>query len=154
MSHRIYQKYLTSRGGQDSPREGKDAACGYTPTCNTCIPFLRKSLCPLTHNAPPPTLLPESRSSHGLALNIDTDLSYFKHIVPCGIPDKEVTSIRLEFQTAGEAVGLSVRLEAELLGAVSQVPKLTGERGSGPNFDQVVEDFMRTFRNRLGFESG
>lgn len=30
---------------------------------------------------------------HGFALNVNTDLSYFRHIVPCGISDKEVTSL-------------------------------------------------------------
>ncbi|XP_057995620.1 octanoyltransferase LIP2, mitochondrial isoform X2 [Hevea brasiliensis] len=35
-------------------------------------------------------------TSHGLAFNIDPDLNYFKHIVPCGIVDKEVTSLRRE----------------------------------------------------------
>jgi len=35
-------------------------------------------------------------TSHGLAFNIDPDLNYFKHIVPCGIADKEVTSLRKE----------------------------------------------------------
>lgn len=30
---------------------------------------------------------------HGFALNVNTDLSYFQHIVPCGIEDKEVTTI-------------------------------------------------------------
>lgn len=33
---------------------------------------------------------------HGLALNVNTDLSYFNHIVPCGISDKQVTSIAKE----------------------------------------------------------
>ena len=33
---------------------------------------------------------------HGLAFNINPDLGYFKHIVPCGIADKEVTSLRRE----------------------------------------------------------
>lgn len=33
---------------------------------------------------------------HGFALNVNTDLSYFKHIVPCGITDKAVTSIQNE----------------------------------------------------------
>ena len=30
---------------------------------------------------------------HGFALNVNTDLSYFNHIVPCGIENKAVTSL-------------------------------------------------------------
>lgn len=30
---------------------------------------------------------------HGFALNVNTDLSYFDHIVPCGIGDRPVTSL-------------------------------------------------------------
>jgi lipoyl(octanoyl) transferase len=33
---------------------------------------------------------------HGFALNINTDLSYFNHINPCGYTDKQVTSIEKE----------------------------------------------------------
>ena len=33
---------------------------------------------------------------HGLALNVNTDLSYFGHIIPCGIDDKAVTSMQAE----------------------------------------------------------
>jgi lipoyl(octanoyl) transferase len=33
---------------------------------------------------------------HGLALNVNTDLSYFNNIIPCGIVDKQVTSIEKE----------------------------------------------------------
>jgi lipoyl(octanoyl) transferase len=33
---------------------------------------------------------------HGWALNVNTDLDYFNHIIPCGIKDKQVTSIEKE----------------------------------------------------------
>lgn len=33
---------------------------------------------------------------HGLALNINTDLAYFRHINPCGFADKGVTSMEIE----------------------------------------------------------
>ncbi len=36
---------------------------------------------------------------HGFALNINTDLSYFKHINPCGFTDKDVTSMEKELGT-------------------------------------------------------
>lgn len=33
---------------------------------------------------------------HGFAFNVNTDLSYFRNIVPCGIQDKAVTSLEKE----------------------------------------------------------
>lgn len=47
---------------------------------------------------------------HGFALNINTDLEYFKHINPCGFSDKGVTSlekelgIKQDFEMAKERV--------------------------------------------------
>jgi lipoyl(octanoyl) transferase len=41
---------------------------------------------------------------HGLALNVNVDLSYFGHIIPCGIQDKDVTSMEQE-------LGRSVEIE-------------------------------------------
>ncbi|MBS1599117.1 MAG: lipoyl(octanoyl) transferase LipB [Bacteroidetes bacterium] len=40
---------------------------------------------------------------HGFALNVNTDLSYFNDIIPCGIQQKEVTSIQKEL---GEKISL------------------------------------------------
>jgi len=37
-------------------------------------------------------------SMHGLALNVSTDLEYFKNIIPCGIENKDVTSIEKEIK--------------------------------------------------------
>ena len=35
-------------------------------------------------------------SMHGFAFNLNTDLSYFENIIPCGINDKKVTSLEKE----------------------------------------------------------
>lgn len=36
---------------------------------------------------------------HGFAFNVNTDLNYFRNIVPCGIDDKDVTSMERELGT-------------------------------------------------------
>ena len=41
---------------------------------------------------------------HGFAFNVNTDLSYFNHIIPCGIQNKKVTSLQ-------EEVGHSVPMQ-------------------------------------------
>ncbi len=35
---------------------------------------------------------------HGFALNVNTDMRYFEYIIPCGIKDKQVTSLQRELQ--------------------------------------------------------
>jgi lipoyl(octanoyl) transferase len=33
---------------------------------------------------------------HGIGFNVNTDLSFFSNIIPCGIDDKAVTSMKKE----------------------------------------------------------
>lgn len=35
---------------------------------------------------------------HGFALNVNTDMKYFEYIIPCGITDKQVTSLKRELE--------------------------------------------------------
>ncbi|XP_046369207.1 putative lipoyltransferase 2, mitochondrial [Haliotis rufescens] len=37
-------------------------------------------------------------TTHGISVNCDTDLDWYKHIVPCGIEGKEVTSLSTELR--------------------------------------------------------
>jgi lipoyl(octanoyl) transferase len=57
-------------------------------------------------------------TSHGFALNVSTDLSYFQHIVPCGLRNKRVTSLE-------KLLGRTVEMESVI--------------------DSVIGNFGRTF---------
>ena len=47
---------------------------------------------------------------HGLAMNVDTDLSYYDGIVPCGITDRTVTSLNRECGVACEMAKVKDRI--------------------------------------------
>jgi lipoic acid synthetase len=55
--------------------------------------------------------LTRGRTMHGFALNVSPDMAFWDHIVPCGIPDKRVTSL------AAEGVDASLRDVVEAVAA-------------------------------------
>ena len=61
---------------------------------------------------------------HGLALNVNTDLSYFQYIVPCGISDKAVTSMKQQtgVEHDGEAVKNILKQKIGTLFEMTWVP--------------------------------
>ena len=72
-------------------------------------------------------------TKHGLALNVSTDLTYYAHIVPCGMPDLSVASIetltgkdpgveKVGFQAAAKFGGfLGARIERAEPGTLCNV---------------------------------
>jgi lipoyl(octanoyl) transferase len=49
---------------------------------------------------------------HGFALNVNTDLNYFNYIIPCGIQNKKVTSIKEELGHAVNMQAVKEKLKA------------------------------------------
>ncbi|MFH1022363.1 MAG: lipoyl(octanoyl) transferase LipB, partial [Planctomycetota bacterium] len=47
---------------------------------------------------------------HGFALNVTTDLSYFNHIIPCGMPEAKLTSLERRLGTAPDAADVRRRV--------------------------------------------
>jgi lipoyl(octanoyl) transferase len=54
---------------------------------------------------------------HGFALNVNTELDYFNYIIPCGIQDKAVTSMKKEL---GKDIPMS-DVEQKLLSKLAAV---------------------------------
>jgi lipoic acid synthetase len=72
---------------------------------------------------------------HGFALNVATDLEWFRHIIPCGIADRPVTSI-------SEILGRKVSIEEVVDGLV---PRFGAAFGS-----DAVEDHRAAFTRGAG----
>ncbi len=73
-------------------------------------------------------------TSHGLALNVSTDLRWFDHIVACGVPGKRMTSLQ-------EALGASETDLSALNG---------NEAGLHPSL--VASKLTQTFARLMGYQ--
>jgi lipoyl(octanoyl) transferase len=58
---------------------------------------------------------------HGFALNVDPDLSAYSKIVPCGLPDAEVTSMAKELGRAIPVEEVLRSVESKILAALKKV---------------------------------
>ena len=79
--------------------------------------------------------LSRGRTMHGFALNVDPDLAMFEHIVPCGIADKRVTSLRNE----GIDVSMAQVVDAVAARAVERWGGAGHDRADVAAFDTSVQ---------------
>jgi len=63
---------------------------------------------------------------HGIGFNVNTDLAYFDQIIPCGISDKQVTSMK-------EELGFALNMD-------DVTSRLVGHLGALFDFDLIVDD--------------
>ncbi len=77
--------------------------------------------------------LSRGRSMHGFALNVDPDLGMFDHIVPCGIPDKAVTSVHAELAARGVPEAERPTMHA----VVDVVARLAAQRWASPDAERA-----------------
>ncbi|MFN8353513.1 MAG: lipoyl(octanoyl) transferase LipB [Spirosomataceae bacterium] len=71
---------------------------------------------------------------HGFALNVNTNLGYFSHIVPCGIEDKAVTSLERELGYPLSFQEVSLRMLQHL----SQLFEMQLVEQPAPDFSQLM----------------
>jgi lipoyl(octanoyl) transferase len=74
-------------------------------------------------------------TTHGLALNVNTELRWFDEMIPCGIRDKEVTSLARELGHPVPMEAVETEMAAALadglgLRVVAGAPGIAGPAGS------------------------
>jgi lipoyl(octanoyl) transferase len=72
-------------------------------------------------------------TSHGFALNVDPDLTFFSHIVPCGLPDVSMTSMARALVSRG---GPRAAQGDQMVAPTVSMPYV---------IDAVVQSFANTF---------
>ena len=75
-------------------------------------------------------------TKHGLALNVNTDLSFYQHIIPCGIDNKPVTSMSTEL---GKAIDIA-EVRTELINQIEQQFDLAVTQLHGDEADEYLAE--------------
>jgi lipoyl(octanoyl) transferase len=78
---------------------------------------------------------------HGFAFNVNTDLTYFDHIIPCGIQNKQVTSLQKELGYTLDIEAVKEKLkqnfekvfDVELQEEIADLTRIEGLRGFNPS---------------------
>jgi len=71
-------------------------------------------------------------TTHGLALNVNTELRWFDEMVPCGIPDKEVTSLAREMSASAPMEEIADELARQLAAHLGLRPAVGAAGVAGP----------------------
>jgi len=112
----VWTTQATARPSLQAPVGGSDAAAGNervedetgSPGAKICALGVRVS---------------RWVSMHGLALNVDPDLSHFQLIVPCGLHGRPVTSLRRELgERAPTMDAVRLALVAEMHSLLAELP--------------------------------
>lgn len=95
-----------------------------------------------------------ARSSHGLALNVATDLRFFDVIVPCGIPDKSVTSVSRELQRMEDQRTEALQQSSGMTvpsSSSSSTPSVASSPSPGELYADVRSRFIRAFQAQFQY---
>jgi lipoate-protein ligase B len=81
-------------------------------------------------------------TSHGFALNLATDLSMFRKIVPCGIRDAEMTSVACELRDCGRTAEAQLLNQSHALKRIAELfhPYLVAQFQAGGWLPNVNAD--------------
>lgn len=103
---------------------------------------------------------------HGAALNVSTELGRYRHIVPCGTPDREVTSMHRQLAGASQWRGAVAAAEQQQqrqqeggggsgAAALEAAAAAGGAEGApspaAPSLQQVADCFRDAFAAQFGY---
>jgi lipoyl(octanoyl) transferase len=94
-----------------------------------------------------------------VALNVATDLSWFRHIIPCGTPDKEVTSMHRQLAAHDSWQQQQQRHRQQCQQQQQQQQQQPAGRpgaesavlGIAPSLQQVAADFLDSFSAHFSY---